>query len=69
MARTAKTVAHRPDIHSVKPIPVRHPSRWITGAVLILIALSFANMLATNENLQWNIVVRYMFHPDILAGL
>lgn len=69
MARTAKTVAHRPDIHSVKPIPVRHPSRWITGAVLILIALSFVNMLATNENLQWNIVVRYMFHPDILAGL
>lgn len=28
--------------------------------MLILIALSFANMLATNENLQWNIVVLHV---------
>jgi len=59
----------RPDIHSIKPVPVRHPSRWIGGAVLLLLVAAFVRLLVTNDNLHWDIVARYLFSPEILAGL
>lgn len=59
----------RPDIHSVTPVPVRHPSWWIGGAVLLVLAAMFIHLLATNENLQWSIVWQYLFDAEILAGL
>src|SRR4051794_36280855 len=59
----------RPDIHAVRPIPVRHPGRWIGGALLALFVLAFLKLLVTNENLQWDVVAAYMFSAEILAGM
>lgn len=59
----------RPDIHSVKPIALRHPSRWIGGVVLLILVAAFVRLLVTNENLHWDVVGQYLFSPEILAGL
>jgi polar amino acid transport system permease protein len=63
------TPARRPDIHSVKAVDVFHPSWWVGGAVLLLLALLFIRLLITNENLQWSVVWQYLFSREILAGL
>lgn len=57
------------DIHSAKLVPLRHPSWWIGGAILLVLAGMFVHLLATNDNLKWGVVWQYMFDPEILAGL
>ena len=57
------------DIHAVRPVPVRHPARWIGGAALLLFVFLFVRLLVINENLQWEVVAVYLFSPEILAGL
>ena len=59
----------RPDIHSVRPIPLRHPSTWIGGLALATVVVAFLHLLVTNENLQWDVVAAYLFSPEILAGM
>ena len=61
--------SQRPDGASVKPIPRRHPARWIGSVVLILLLAMFAEVLVTNANLQWGVVGAYLFSPEILVGL
>ncbi|OLP59864.1 ABC transporter permease [Xaviernesmea oryzae] len=67
--RAAGPLHRHPDIHTVKPVDVFHPSWWIGGAVLVGFAILFIRLLITNENLQWSIVWQYLFSPEILAGL
>jgi polar amino acid transport system permease protein len=62
-------LSRRPDIHSVRPVPVRHPGRWIGGALLVLFVLAFLRLLVTNENLQWDVVASYLFSSEILMGM
>ncbi len=64
-----KMPAGRPDIHSVKPMEVFHPSWWIGGAILLILVLAFLHLLVTNENLQWGVVWQYLFSAEIIAGL
>jgi polar amino acid transport system permease protein len=59
----------RPSIHDVRPVPVRHYGQMAGAAILVALVLLFLQSLATNENLQWPVVGKYLFHPDILSGL
>ncbi len=52
-----------------RPIPRKHPWRWVAGALLILCAAAFIRLLVFNENMQWNVVADYLFDPEILWGL
>jgi polar amino acid transport system permease protein len=52
-----------------KPIPLPHPSWWIGGAVLVLLAVLFTWTLVTNRNMKWDIALSYFFNWEILAGL
>ncbi len=58
-----------PDIHSVKPIPVKHISHMIAAAFLILAVVLFIINLVTNPNIGWPVVARYFFNSEILSGL
>jgi polar amino acid transport system permease protein len=70
MADTRTTTpARRPDIHSVMHVDVFHPSWWIGGVILVVLAVLFVRLLVTNENLQWTVVWQYLFSAEILAGL
>jgi len=52
-----------------KPRPRRHPSHWISGVVALLILGVVVSGLATNENLEWDVVGDYLFAEPILEGL
>ncbi|GAB3624569.1 amino acid ABC transporter permease [Mariniluteicoccus endophyticus] len=36
---------------------------------MILLILAFLQLLLTNENMRWDMVMAYLFHPEILSGL
>ncbi|KIC15739.1 ABC transporter permease [Leisingera sp. ANG-DT] len=57
------------DPENLKVIPLRHPGR-VVAAVLVVIAIAFlARGAMTNPELQWPIVGKYLFHPQIMKGL
>lgn len=58
-----------PDIHSVKPIPVKHISHMIAAAFLIVAVVLFIINLVTNPNIGWPVVARYFLNSEILSGL
>jgi polar amino acid transport system permease protein len=53
----------------VRKVPLRHPWWWAGGAVLILIIGMFAQLLVTNQNMKWSVVLEYLFDGEILGGL
>lgn len=56
--------------HAEEPIvPLRHPGRWVAGAVLLVLAIMFVNFVATSPKLRLDLVVGYLFERSILQGL
>jgi polar amino acid transport system permease protein len=61
----------------IKAVPVRHPWRWVGGAVIVLLAAMFIHMLVTNDHFEWKFIFissgpgqrGAMFTPPVLAGL
>jgi polar amino acid transport system permease protein len=50
-------------------VPLRHHGRTIAAVLLLLIVANLAYSMVTNENFQWATVWRYLFYPEIMAGL
>jgi len=59
--------ARRPD--EIKAIPVRHPGRWVAGALILLFAASLIHSVATNKQLEWHVVGHFLFDHRILSGV
>ena len=53
---------------TMKAVPVRHPWRWVSAAVIAVLVAMFAHMLATNDAFQWSFVWANLFTPPVLAG-
>ncbi|WP_018658362.1 amino acid ABC transporter permease [Actinomadura flavalba] len=53
----------------IKAVPVRHPGRWISVAVLAVLAAMFVHMLLTNDKFGWAFMVDNMFRPPVIEGL
>ncbi|WP_237563349.1 amino acid ABC transporter permease [Arthrobacter sp. H-02-3] len=53
---------------SIPVVPLKHPLRLATAVVLILIALSATWDVAVNKRYHWDVVVSYLFSPQIIAG-
>lgn len=53
---------------AIKAIPVRHPWRWVSGAIAFLIAADALYTLITAPHLSWPTVGQYMFHRLVLEG-
>jgi polar amino acid transport system permease protein len=53
----------------IKAVPVRHPGRWLAGAVILVLAAMLAHSLVTNENFHWDIVGKYLTASSVLNGL
>jgi polar amino acid transport system permease protein len=64
---TATTEPGPPD--EIKAVPVRHPGRWVTAAIVALILVSIAKSVATNGNFEWNVVGDYLFDQRVLEGV
>ncbi|UVS82613.1 amino acid ABC transporter permease [Actinokineospora sp. UTMC 2448] len=59
------TQGHTPQ----KVVPVRHPWRWVTGAILAVLIAQAATSVVTNDNFGWPVVWDYLFDPRVLQGL
>ncbi|WP_104139065.1 amino acid ABC transporter permease [Arthrobacter sp. ZGTC131] len=53
---------------SIPVVPLRHPVRVAIAVILILVAFSAAWDVAVNERYRWDVVVSFLFAPQILAG-
>ncbi len=59
--------AVRPD--EITAVPVRHPGRWLAGAIILVVAAALVDSAATNPRFGWGIVGQYFFSRRILDGL
>ena len=66
------------DSLAMKIVPVRHPGRWVAGAVILLLAAMLVHSLVfshvvrgtqTEGRFQWGEVGKYLFVPSILRGI
>lgn len=54
---------------TIQAVPVRHPGRWVTVAVLALLAAMLIHTVLTNPRFNWPTVGQYLFSTVILSGL
>lgn len=52
-----------------KPLPLRHPSYWITAVIALVLLGMAVYVLATNDSAKWDVFARYLFSPQIMQGL
>lgn len=53
----------------IRAVPVRHPWRWVSGAVILLIVAALVRSAATNPRFGWATVGKYLFSSRIFSGL
>ncbi|MTD58335.1 amino acid ABC transporter permease [Amycolatopsis pithecellobii] len=58
-----------PAAEDIRAVPVRHYGRWIAGALILFVAVIVIRSVATNPNMQWDVVGDYLFNERILRGL
>jgi polar amino acid transport system permease protein len=59
--------AARPE--EIKAVPVRHPGRWVAGAVVLVLVAMFVHALVTNPRFGWGIIGDYFTSRRVLEGL
>ena len=59
--------AVRPE--AIKAVPVRHPWRWVSAAIVGLIAFSLVYTVATARYMHWEFVWKFLFNQLILQGV
>lgn len=58
------------DLEPTAPrVPLRRPGRWLSAAVLLVLAAMAVHTLLTNRRFQWPIVRSYFFEHSVLHGL
>ncbi len=53
----------------IKAVPLKHPTRWIMVAVLLVLAAMLVSALVTNPLFQWDVVAKYFTSETILKGV
>jgi polar amino acid transport system permease protein len=57
----------RPD--DITAVPVRRPGRWITAAIILVIAAALIRSVVTDPHFEWSVVGHYLFDQRVLEGL
>jgi polar amino acid transport system permease protein len=50
-------------------VPVRHPGRWASAAVVAVLAAMLLHSFLTNKQYGWSIIGHYLFSSPILDGV
>ncbi len=69
MSETKPDLARPQAAEAIEAVPVRHPWRWVSAAVVLVLAAMFVHMLVTNERFQWSFIFDNIFTPPILEGV
>ena len=59
--------AERPE--DIKAVPVRHPGRWLAGAVVLVLVAMLVHSLVTNPRFGWGVIGTYFTSTRVLDGL
>src|ERR1039458_4786653 len=59
----------QPAAEDIKAVTGRHPGRWLTPTLGLLVAVSIAHSMATNKRFGWQDVAHFLFDPRITAGV
>lgn len=65
-ARASGRSAHDATLTRARPL---HLGRWVISVVLLVLLALFIRVMATNPNLDWDVVADYLFEPTILDGV
>ncbi len=57
---------HRDEPVLNKSVPVRHPGRWISAVIILLLVAAFLQSLFTNPNFRWDIVGTYILDVKVV---
>lgn len=50
-------------------VPPRHPGRWISAAILLIIGGQIIHALAVNPHFHWDVFAEYLFSRNVLRGV
>jgi polar amino acid transport system permease protein len=53
----------------IRAVPLRHPWRWVTGALVLFLLVVAVHSVATNPRFGWGTVGDFLFDRRILNGL
>jgi polar amino acid transport system permease protein len=53
----------------IKAVPLRHPWRWVTVAVLAVLVAMLVNSVVNNKAFDWSTVGKYLFDRRVLQGV
>jgi polar amino acid transport system permease protein len=53
----------------IRAVPLRHPGRWASGALVLFLIVVAVHSVATNPRFGWGTVGDYLFNGRILHGL
>lgn len=65
--RFGATAGPRPE--AIKAIPVRHPWRWVSAAVVLLLVAQVAYTILFQAGLLWGVIGHYLFQRLIVGGI
>jgi polar amino acid transport system permease protein len=65
--RAAPEVPAQPE--AIRAVPVRHPGRWVAGALVLVTGAALVWSAATNPRFEWPLVGEYLISPRVLDGL
>jgi polar amino acid transport system permease protein len=54
---------------AIRAVPVRHPGRWISAAIILVLVAQIVNWGINNPAFKWNVVGKYLFSNSILLGV
>lgn len=78
MTRGGTGTAEQRQTSQLKAVPVRHPGRWVSGAILLLLIAMMVNTLvfsrikrgnSTETRFGWGVVGDYLFNAPVLDGV
>jgi polar amino acid transport system permease protein len=64
-----RETAERVRPEEIRAIPVRHPGRWVTAAIILVLGAALAKSVATNPRFEWGIIRHYLLSSRVLHGL
>ncbi len=69
MSALESSTSQRGPHDEIRAVPVRRPGRWVTAAVVLVIAASLVRSAIVNPNFEWHLVGQYLFDGRITHGV
>lgn len=55
--------------HDITAIPLRHPLRWVSAALVLVLVAMAVHFAVTNPRWEWGTVWHYLFEAEVLRGV